>query len=136
MDTKKSRRLFSSPNNFQKYILLGIVFSFLFGCSIAWLTLVYFSFSSMPMGPSDFQRFIDVIPGILAILTMVMMVVLVFVCDICNKVSGPHQRILRELDEMIASKQWRPLRVRKEDVLFAELLERINKIFEEKNKAS
>ena len=47
-----------------------------------------------------------------------------------NKIIGPHERIIRELDETIAGKRKGSLTVRQDDHMFGELVERINTIIE------
>lgn len=47
---------------------------------------------------------------------------------ISNRILGPHERIVRELDEVLAGKRRQELKVRPGDELFESLLHRINKL--------
>lgn len=47
---------------------------------------------------------------------------------VTNRILGPHERVIRELDEILAGKRRQELKVRPGDVLFEPLLHRINKL--------
>jgi len=47
---------------------------------------------------------------------------------IANRILGPHDRIVRELDQVLAGKRRQELKVRPGDDLFESLLHRINKL--------
>lgn len=63
---------------------------------------------------------------ILLVLPLIFLLVIVWAYTITNKLVGAFDRILKELDEVIAGKQKRHLSVRKGDELAEEVVRRIN----------
>ena len=64
---------------------------------------------------------------LLVILIMLIFIIL-WIYHQTNKIIGPHDRIIRELDEIILGKRKDALTVRKDDDMFGELVDRINTI--------
>jgi len=52
--------------------------------------------------------------------------------NISNQILGPYERIVRELDLIISGQGRKLLKVRRNDEMFAELVERINVLITEK----
>lgn len=70
------------------------------------------------------------IPYFLMIIIVMLIFIILWAYYKTNKIIGPHDRIIRELDEIIVGKRKGPLTVRQGDDMFGELLERINTIIE------
>lgn len=69
---------------------------------------------------------------LISVVSATLLVVVYWAYKISNKILGPYNRILRELDEILEGKRAKPLRVRDGDEMFAELLRRINDIINKK----
>ena len=69
-------------------------------------------------------------PWLLVSLAIILVFVSLWTFDISNKLVGPFERILRELDEINEGKKKGPLKAREGDEMFDELLKRINKLLE------
>lgn len=54
---------------------------------------------------------------------------------ISNRILGPFDRIISDLDKVLLGKRKKPLTVRKGDEMFQELLQRVNRLIEKANKA-
>ncbi len=126
MANKFKRKLFCVTNHFQRWFLYPIIISFFIGCAVAWLSLVYFYVMNMPTSYAVFERFKQAIPLFLVVFCFLMFCVMLWTCYVSNKIFGPYQRIIRELDEVLQKKRKGPLTVRQGDKMFEELLKRIN----------
>ena len=133
MGKKFKRKIFNVSNHFQRHFLYPVVIAFLIGCVVSWLSLVYFYVVNIPTSYLKFEQFKQIIPLFLVLFSFLMFCVMLWTCYAANKVFGPYQRILRELDEITCKKRLGPLVVRTGDEMFAELLKRINNLIERKS---
>jgi len=70
-------------------------------------------------------------PFVITSISLLVFLLVYWILYISNKILGPHERIIRELDEMIAGKkEKKPLTTRPNDQMFEELLPRINVLIE------
>ena len=129
MAQKFKRNLILHVNKYQKQILYPVFLACAFACI---LTIFCFVFilarvtNASTIGPirmSDLQNFM---PWMMILIAYVILFVVFWTYYISNKIVGPHERILRELDEDIEGKRPGPISTRQGDEMFEQLLKRIN----------
>jgi hypothetical protein len=82
---------------------------------------------SQSLGP--IKIFILVFGGVFAV---ILFALIFWAYNISNQILGPYERIVRELDLIISGQGRKLLKVRRNDEMFAELVERINVLITEK----
>ena len=129
MSTKPPKRNLFRLNRFQKPIVDLILFPFLLIFSILFLNIALFYYEIKKQVYPDFldvhvlsERFI----AAAVVLWLTSLFVIVWAHRASNRVVGPFERILRELDEVIEKKLKKHITARQGDDLAAELLKRIN----------
>jgi len=137
MTEKSKRDLLNNVTKPQQRILIP----FYVACLLVCVCLVYFDYlifrhplllhPEYYLPPIEDQQFL-VIKKTMILLTVLISTSLLFLVYwayvVSNRILGPYERILRELDKMIEEKKGRPLKVRSQDEMFGELLQRINKL--------
>jgi len=111
----KSQRVFFYP----------VIIAFFLGCIVAWLTLTYFLIGEYLADPAmdQLQR---AIPILLTVATISMFAVIFWTLRISNRHFGSYDRVIGDLDDVLSGAKKEPLTTRKGDVIFEELLKRIN----------
>lgn len=99
--------------------------AFFLGCIVSWLTLTYYFIGTFIAYP-DLVPFQNKILVLLMIATVSMIAVVIWTIRISNRYLGSFERIIKELDKMIEGKINDSIETRKGDVIFEELLKRIN----------
>jgi serine/threonine protein kinase len=74
----------------------------------------------------DIHRFNRIVPWFLFGMTVVLSLVICRLYYISNKLLGPSERILKELDQMLSGERKDPVGTRPGDEIFEELFKRIN----------
>ena len=123
------RRTIFRVNRFQRRLFYPIVFAFVIGCCVAWLSIMYALIGNYLSGPG-LTRFQDFIPAILAYATVLMIILILWTLHVSGCYLGAYERIIRELDDILAGKGKGPLKARRGDVIFEALLKRINALLE------
>jgi len=114
-------------NRFQKNLLFPVLISCFLGFAICLLFLDYFYFDeSSILYDFSWMHLKMLIKWFLPLVSFALVVVGVIVYYISSRILGPYERIVRELDEIIAGKHQHVLSVRRKDEMFADLLKRIN----------
>ena len=116
-------------NKFQKVYFIPVMLAFASGCAVSWLSLVYFFIDVFPLSPA-LERFKSAIPALLSVAAILMIAVIFWTCRLTNRYLGSHERVIREIDEVLAGHTKAVLRVRRSDSIFAELLKRINALIQ------
>ncbi|MCK5012461.1 MAG: hypothetical protein KAS66_01455 [Candidatus Omnitrophica bacterium] len=116
-------------NKFQKTLFFPAVFAFIIGCSVAWLSIVYSLIGNYLSGPG-LESFQGIIPAILAFATVLMIALVFWTLNVTTHYFGAYERIIQELDEILAGQGRGPVKTRCGDVIFEELLKRINSLIE------
>jgi hypothetical protein len=124
-----NRKTIFHVNRFQKRLFYPVIFAFAIGCCVAWLSTGYFLIGSYPVGPG-LDGFQGLIPAILAFATVLMIILVFWTLHISSRYLGAHERIIKELDKVLAGEGKGPLSARRGDVIFEELLNRINRLIE------
>ena len=70
------------------------------------------------------------IPSFLFMISFLMLAAIVWSFDFSNKLLGPHDRIVNELDDVLAGKGKKPIVLRRGDDMFMDLVKRINILVE------
>jgi len=109
----------------QKIFFYPVIVAFFLGCIVAWLTLTYFIIGEYLVDPA-IDRLQRIIPILLSVATISMFAVVFWTFRISKRHFGSYDRIIGELDDVLNGKRKGPLRTRKGDVIFEELLKRIN----------
>lgn len=121
------RNIFLHLNKFQQRIIL-----YLTALGIAALSLMMLFLSYLY---ADSNNFLHTFPFFtikiciviaLPIAAILILIACLYAYHLTNKLFGPYDRIIKELDSVIETRQKKELSVRKGDELFEELLKRIN----------
>ena len=126
---KYERKIIFRVNRFQRRLFYPIVFAFTIGCCVAWLSMVYALIGNYFSSPGLY-RFQDFIPAILAFATVLMVSLVFWTLYVSSHYLGAYERIIRELDEVLAGQGKGPLKARRGDVMFEALLKRVNCLIE------
>jgi len=125
------RNIFIHLNKFQKSLLYPVLLSSFAGCLLALLSLDYFYFDrSSLIYDFNYKHMKMLLVWFLPLVSFMLAIVGFLVYYISNKIVGPYQRIIRELDNILAGKTSGPLKVRKKDEMFKEVVKRINALIE------
>jgi len=116
-------------NKLQRIFFYPIVFSFFLGCSVAWLSLVYFLIGEHLFNP-DLDKLQEAIPILLSLAAIMMIVIVFWTARISNRYFGSHDRILKDFDKILSGESKGPLETRKGDVVLAEFVKRVNTLIE------
>ncbi len=141
MKKKIIRNLFANVNKYQTSLLYPVLISALIVCISSFVLIfnVYnvnknlsFSYNistnslQANIQINDLFSILKVIPGVITILAVCILLITLWAFYVSNKLLGSVQRIIRELDDIIASKEKRFLETRKNDEPLEDLLKRIN----------
>ncbi len=142
--SKNKRSLFLHVNRFQQYLLYPVLLTCLLACGISFYSLYYIHYIDNHLLVAcniDFNRlereipwimnirnFNTAIPFFLMTICLMLFLMIFWLYYVSNKLVGPYERVLRELDEVVAGKHKNPIGLREGDDLFKELLKRINPI--------
>ncbi|MFH1359949.1 MAG: hypothetical protein ABIJ41_02810 [Candidatus Omnitrophota bacterium] len=66
----------------------------------------------------------------LIILPLVLLLGIIWACNLSNKIIGPFERVIREMDEVLSTGNKKHIVVRKGDQLAQEVIKRINTLIE------
>lgn len=136
MTQKAPKRNLFRLNKFQKPIVELILFPFALIFAILFLNIVLFYFdmakSYIATECVDIRFFGQRVMASLLILWIFSLFVIIWAHRISNKLVGPFDRVLRELDEVIAQNSKKKITARDGDELANELLKRINVLIERK----
>jgi energy-coupling factor transporter transmembrane protein EcfT len=127
--TKKTykRSLLFRINTFQKQLIFPVMLSCLF--SLACLTYLYRYTDVGSVIYNDQYSFLKMaLPWILISLAFIFIVLWTYY--VSNKIVGPFERVLREVDDILAGKGKKKIGTRKGDVMFEELVKRIDALVE------
>jgi len=131
LSKKFKRTTIFHVNKFQKNLFYPVIIAFFLGCVVSWLSIVYFFISAYPVD-LELLRFQKFIPGLLAVATALMIFVVFWTFRVSGRYFGAYERIIKELDEILAGRKEEPLHAREKDVMFEELIKRINVLIEKK----
>ncbi|MBF0120679.1 MAG: hypothetical protein HQK79_17770 [Desulfobacterales bacterium] len=133
------RSLIFNINKFQVYILFPtiitalVILSFLgllYYLSVNEAAVVYETANSTVVYNQFFGNVKNFIPVIVAIISIMVLILVFWSYRTSNKLVGPYERILKELDEIIEGKRDKISPTREGDEMFEELLKRINLLVE------
>ena len=132
---KTNRKFILNINNYQKHIIYPILaFCWIAGIMVylclEFIVTININPNIAKMFSFDTVQIQQAIPYFLMIIIVMLIFIILWAYYKTNKIIGPHDRIIRELDEIIVGKRKGPLTVRQGDDMFGELLERINTIIE------
>jgi len=128
------RNPFFHVNKFQKNLIYPVVVPCFLGCMILLFFLDYLYFDSNAVIFDDEFVALKIIV-VVCVVTIALIFLFISFCIyfVSNRLVGPYDRIIRELDDIIAGRNKSPLKTRKKDKLFPELLKRINILVERMN---
>lgn len=130
---EQPRNLLLNVNKFQKLIIFPIIIFCIIAGIMVYLALEYnVRVSINPKEPIilsfDAAKYREALPYMLILIAVMLICIIGWTYYISNRIVGPHNRIIRELDAMIEGKSKGQLSVRKDDAMFAEIVDRINKL--------
>jgi hypothetical protein len=128
LKSSKRTTLFN-VNGFQRNLFYPVVIAFFLGCIISWLSIIYVLIGGY-FGYPELYRFQEKIPALLSIATVLMIFIVFRVLRISGRYFGAYERIVTDLDQVLEGKSRTPLKAREGDVIFEELLKRINTLLE------
>lgn len=121
------RNIFLHTNRFQQRIIF-----FIFALGVASLSLMILFLSYLYADLNNFMHtfpFMTIKMCIVVALPMVAILILMiclYIYYLTNSLFGPYERIMRDLEHVIETKEKKELTVRKGDEMFEELLKRVN----------
>ena len=132
---KTKRKFILNVNKYQKHIIYPILaFSWIAGIMVylclEFIVTININPNIAKIFSFDTVQIQQAIPYFLMIIIVMLIFIILWAYYKTNKIIGPHDRIIRELDEIIVGKRKGTLTVRQGDDMFGELLERINTIIE------
>lgn len=135
-------------NKFQQLVLYPVLAACVLACGISLYCVFYMQYMDDHLGyfsgggaaslqqltpwAVEFNRINRFVPAVLSLLVVALVVVIIWAWYISYKLLGPYERILRELDEMVSDKIDHQLDTRKGDLMFDELVKRINALLGKK----
>lgn len=122
---KSQRGMISRVSKVRRVFFYPVIAAFLLGCLVAWLSLMY-SVIGTYLADLNLYRFQKLIPILLSGVALLMIFVIYWTTQIVNRYLGSYERITEELDEILSGQRIGPLETRKGDIVFKELLKRIN----------
>jgi len=127
--TKLKRSTIFHISRAQKILFYPIIVAFFLGCIVSWLNLIYFFVGGYLTEPSSdwIQR---AIPFLLTAAVIMMFMVIFWSFHISNQYLGPYERVIVDLDDVLSGVTKGPVKSRKGDIIFQELLKRINILIE------
>ena len=133
------RNIILNINRFQRLILIPVLIASSIACIISIICLIYLLADITETKKIGMIRFEDLqlyIPWLMMGISYLLLFVVFWTYYTSNKIVGPHERVIRELDETIAGKRKGPITHRPGDEMFHELLTRINVLIEKSNKSN
>jgi nitrogen fixation/metabolism regulation signal transduction histidine kinase len=127
--TKKpyKRSLLFHINTFQKQLILPVMLSCLF--SLVCLAYLYYYSDVGRLIYNDQYYFLKMaLPWIL--ISLAFLFIVLWAYYVSNKIVGPFERVLREVDDILAGKGKKKIGTREGDGMFEELTKRINALVE------
>ena len=126
------RDTFLSVSRLQERLLLP----FYIMCLLLCVCLGYFDYLLMKEPFFDHREKYLILIGLSGILSIGLIFLVWWAIVISNKILGPHERIVEELDRIVRGEKKHLLYARKGDELYEELVKRINVLIEgfQKNK--
>ncbi|HRZ39560.1 MAG TPA: hypothetical protein P5246_00985 [Candidatus Omnitrophota bacterium] len=123
------RNFFTHINQYQKTLLYSVLVPCFVGCVIILLCLdyLYYDYTAF-LNRYEYRHYKSVILFLLPVLSLILFGVSLAMFYASNKIVGPYDRIVREMDEMLEKGERKALGVRKGDTMFEELLKRVNKL--------
>ena len=136
------RSLFLHVNKSQRLILYPLLLASVVACGIAIYNMLFIGYLDQHLALfcnidlthmeravpwfMQFDRFRDFIPFLLMMIAVLLLLVIYWTYFLSNKLVGPYERVIHEMDEILDGKKKGPIGTRKGDEIFEELLKRIN----------
>lgn len=127
--TKLKRTTIFHVSKVQRIFFYPVMVAFFLGCIVSWLSLIYFLIGEYLTAP-NFNQLYKAIPVLLTVAVISMFAVIFWTFRISNRYIGPYERVIRDLDDVLSGTKKGPVNTRKGDVIFEELLKRINILIE------
>jgi hypothetical protein len=129
-------------NKFQQRLLFPVVIISILTSSMLVFAMLYLSYIGEHLAlltsthPNDLQWavpwFLDinkynlVIPVLMLAIASILVIMVSWAYHVTHRIIGPHERVIRELDEVLSGQRKEPITTRKGDEVYEELLNRIN----------
>ena len=130
---KFKRNLILHLNKYQIRIIYPVLISSLIA-SVSFLlclAYIYFPDNYKLFNNYTFSQLKFFIPWILIMTSMLVTYLVFWTYYMSNKLVGPYDRIIRELDEILSGKRKGPIKTRKGDEMFDGILKRINSLIKD-----
>lgn len=129
MASRYKRNCFTHINRFQKTLLYSVLVPCFIGCIIILLSLdyLYYDYGAF-LNRYEYRHFKYVVLFLLPTIAFILFGVSLVMFYASNKIVGPYERVISEMDAMITKGERKPLSVRKGDQMFDGLLKRFNKL--------
>ena len=126
--SKFKRNLIPHLNKYQIRIIYPVLVSCLIACISFLLCLAYMYFPDEHkiFNHFTFGQLKFLIPWLLILISFILIFLVFWTYFMSNKLVGPYDRIVRELDEVLTGKRKGPIQARQGDEMFEGLLKRIN----------
>lgn len=136
------RLVLVNVNKYQQQILLPALLVCLTACAGVFYALYYINYVDKNLAAichinvaqmtkdipwfMQMHSFNKVVPSILLFMTITLLILMCWMFYVSNRILGPTNRILAELDDILSGKRQDPIGTRPSDEFFEELLKRIN----------
>ncbi len=133
MSKKSIRTIMLHVNKLQKCIIYPVLVSCLTACTLTILYLfLFYVLDDQTANIYNLHRsgLRTVIPWVMMGLSCLLFFVVIWTYKISNKLVGPYERVLKELDDILAGKRKDKIGTRPGDTMFEGLLERINALID------
>ena len=146
MTAQYKRNPFLNTNNYQRRIIYSVMIPSVVASAVCLLTMIYIHYIASHIifyshvdfnRPEiyipwflDLNRFTSLIPWFLLMISFLMLAAILWAFDFSNKLLGPYDRVLRELDDINAGKSKKQIVFRHGDDMFIDLFKRVNALIE------
>jgi len=130
LSKKLARNIITHLNKFQKQIIFPVLIACLSSCvsTLMCVAYIYFPDDYMIFNGITIEKLRFYIPWILIFTSSLLVVVIFWTYYMSNKLVGPYERIMRDLDKIAEGQSKEALTTRKGDEMFEDLVNRINAI--------
>ncbi len=122
------RNLFLNVNQYQLRVIMPMMITLVF--SLVFIGIIYYLVLHFNISVEESRRLVlyqNIIPVVLILLSLFMLLFVYWIYTLTNRLLGPFERLIRELDEMLANqREWKHLKAREGDEMFEQLIQRIN----------
>lgn len=124
------RKQFLHINKYQQQMMVPIFICCFVSCLVILLAMVFLYSPETVFTRFEEENVGVIIPIIMIVLSLTIMFVVLWTYRVSSRMVGAFDRIIRELDDVLNGTRSKTIGTRKGDVMFEELLKRINALIQ------